>query len=637
MSNFHPNIKNLELEPTDSQYDPNITKYRLVITDQKFPPIGIDKYFPINYPELLQALLPYLKLHDVLKLLRLCKGINLAYFAEDREIKDDVMDYKINAMEHNCVHCVGAMVRYSDVGLLDVFKVGCKYGHVESINKILIMFSENEYPKDDIDTYVNDCVTYAFNHDPSITVILLEFITKLFGINNTDTLKLVCKLENKNIINNIDKHAISYDASKIILPIAFKYNMDMCIDRLLNHFHYGEKYLMDLIRNDSDMYNDNIITLLLKRALRYCYSLDKSKTHKDDINIIRKLGERVTDVKLLMRIMSNNPINANLIPHAYKLGISDLMLHDGDISFLGNTKELNLLSIRESIKNNGGPIYTNCLTTEELLCEIINCDNTKFKKILIECIRVNDKFDMINDKMKTIIGWVALHGDDRIVEHLFELKYLNIDLKCLILHKIRKECGFTHRLQREFVSDLTFEDLMRLMITTPNKSGRGILSEEFRNRMLEDRSSRRFTYKNITKYDNKFINTQGNSYNHSQNMLFDNYEDDDFKNLYDDNDDRSFTCKIKMSKKLLNLNYTKLLLEIDESYYYEIFDKVSKLLWVNYPFPSGEYEVTKFLMDDPKFCNIKPSIVFKLIAYHVSDGIDTIVTKHNFFKQFLDK
>jgi hypothetical protein len=624
----------------------NVEKYKYALTKSEVSSSEVNVYFPINFPELLRVLLPYLKYHDVFKLLRLCKGINLAYFGELREVHGSIEENVLNAMEHNCTHCVENLVLTNNSQLFDVFKIGCKYGYVESINILSVKFSNiKRYDVDNKkkelftnELFVNECVRYAFAHDISITVLLLGCITKYFKIENVDILNMICQLENEHIIKNICNLGISNEVSKVMLPFAWKYNIVNLITECLDIFTYDNDYLVELIKNNVDSDNTHIITLLLGKLFK-SQTLNGLQLKENDIVIFKQLADKIIDKSVLLKIINNDSDNRDIIYNAYKLGVSQ------SLYFLNDTKELNMLSIQEAIKYNGGAVFTGCLTTRELVNLIIGTTNVNVRTQLISKLSNYDTFCDLENEMKIIIGWVIMDNNPKIIEHLFELKNLDVKLKGLFLHKLG------HKPDHYLSSVLRFHGLVTLIATIPNNETRNKLTNllylfvEDMGQYDDEFIEKYDTNKKVlpVNYDQVNYDCVDSPYALTFNMVIDKriLELNGVKFLLEfDAGKQSFMRKIKISKKILDLYHTKLILESDDTHYYEILKKLLKVMQSGIHKSSCKHVcgIINFLVDNQKFNDVKPSSVFKLI-YHLKsmNGYepleDIIISKHNFFRQ----
>ncbi len=631
----------------------------------------INIYYPINYPAIIDALLPFLELHDILKLLMLSKCIQFAILNIYKDNGFVIKNTIVNAMKHNCSNCVENMAKYGDVINLEAFMVGCEYNSLKSMEKLndsyTFQFLENEitynipgsntfityweYIMDDenvigFNNFARKCVELSFNHTPDETIKLLEYITKYFRINNIETLILICKLQNEKIIENIVKHidVFNVDISivKFILPYLCEYNIcdsvEYCISILNSDDNY--EYLGEIIKNNVDNYKPEIILLLLKGIINGCDDFGE-----DNVFII-KLVNQFADKQLLKQTLKDTIIDDNLkmslVSKAYEFNLSKYL------PFLKNTKESNIISINEITKNENNVVYTNHLSSFELLNFIVNTDNVKIKTQLI--LSIDDEYDILkhDDSMLIIVDFAINNYNETLLKHLMNLNNLNINFKVMLIpivyeNGINVDVSFLDETEefnilsineaikysdtRVYTSKLSFETILKFIVNSNGNARESLLKQ------LNIKTNE------IEKYNTNIINIKSNVCIVNKNILPKHYKyiDDVYK--YEDNE-VYYNCKFKMSKKVIHLNYTKLLLEMDDSCYHEIFDMIMILLDTgkHYFLKNGK-ETIRYLVQQQKFNGINISNVIKLLKYYCDDSklLDDIITKRYFFRQFDNK
>lgn len=140
----------------------------------------------------------------------------------------------------------------------------------------------------------------------------------------------------------------------------------------------------------------------------------------------------------------------------------------------------------------------------------------------------------------------------------------------------------------------------------------------------------------VPDYDGDYVMPKCKSYDVAKDMLPNHYKYNDNIHLYNDNT-KIYVCKPKINEKVLNLDYTKLLLDMDESLYVEIFETVLKCTYCSYTKTCKSIPIIEFLIGHQNFNNIKPSTILKMFdiydikqIYKMSDTI----FNHSFFDKF---
>ncbi len=666
--------------PTQSTNDvlqsshPNIIKKdnKLSITPCANLTLGnIDNHYPINYPAILEALLPFLELHDILKLLMVSKCIQLTFLNNFKDTGIISENTIVNAMEHNCSRCVERMTNNADEIDLNVFMVGCKHNSLEGIEMLSNLYATRflggpityniqnsntcfayyTYFMDpdhntEFNNFVHNCVVLSFNHTPVKTIKLLEHITKYFKITNLKTLTMICELQNKNIITNIVKHIEYYDVDinivKFLLPYLCEYDINDGAEYCISILHCDDDYdyVMDLIKNNVNTYKSEIMLLLLKKIIYDCEDFG------DDNEFIIKSVNQYSDKQLLKETLKNTIIDDNLkmtlVTKAYELNLSEYL------PFLKDTKELNIMSINEITKNETNVAYTNQFSSEELLNLIVNTNNIKIKTQLI--LSINDTYDILkhDDSMKIIIDFVINNYNDILLKHVANLINIDIKFKIMLVPLVYKNAtnvstiflddteelnmlslneAIKYNDQRVYASKLSFDTILKFIVNTSSNVRESLLAQL------------NINTDELKKYDTNIIINISNFCTITKNILPKHYKYLDDVYNYEDNE-VYYNCKFKMSKKVVNLNYTKLLLEMDESCYHEIFDMMMILLDTGkHYFLKHGTKTIKHLVEHPKFNDVSISNVIKLLKYYYDNNklLNSIITKRYFFRQFDNK
>jgi hypothetical protein len=455
-----------------AQFHPNIKNCNLVI-NQNISSNGVNKYSPINWPELLTVLIPHLKIHGVLAFIRVSKSIYMSYFGETRTSNIILRELMVNAMEYNCAGCVGRMIRYHNDELFVMFKLGCKHGSVKSINALDDSFfnkntSNCNYSENDKEIFINDCVMNAFDHELPKTVLLLESITKHFKIENIDTLISICVLENEIIIKNImalqNLSELNTDIKKIVFPYLLKYKLVKYVKCIVaENNDDNRELLLNILRNSINDYNVKIRNLILQLVISY------PLLGETDWNIIINMAAKIGYVSVIKQILANSSIGNNekllLVPRAYEFNLSKYL------GFLDKTKELNILSIQEASKYQwvNVSVYTCYLTPNEILNFGVNIDNINVKKVLM--LKIGDLKNMdidLKKKMIPIFYQTHIYDGSNFIDESIELNILSIK------EAIKNNIG------RVYTSQFSLEDLLYYIRTTENEIVKESLIEKIK-------------------------------------------------------------------------------------------------------------------------------------------------------------
>lgn len=614
---------------------------------------GIDTQKPVNYPALLQSLSPYIKIHDIAKLLLVSKQVRLSIVESDFLINTNKEEFIMNAMKHNCSNCIKQLYDNNIESVFLLIRASCKMGFAKISNIVCADNILGQIPKtnviledceDDSIKFVHECILYALKHNQEISFHLLEFITQMFSIKHIDTLKILCQSTNCIIIINIinkfnlgGKVCMNMRSLKIMLPHLCEYSMLDAIKNGMKAITIDDyDYLMEFIENSINVYDHCVSSLLLNTFLIY-----HKKGSKNNEKIVKWIM-LVEDINLIRSALNLYSIPASekipMVSKAYKYNMSE------KLTFLEDTKEWNKLSIEEAIKNDGGEIYTSKLYFSELVQIITNIDNKYIKSKLIYKFNNNEYVSWIknDDEFKmfeNIIKWVITEiNDPAMIEHLMQLKCLINRLKILLIPKIYQ---YKMRIPVYFLDDT--RDLNILSINESNKnSGNKIYTSKLTNNEIitfiikcNNIKTRKRLIHNLKSGTSPCHSTINRTeYTVEKNVLPVHYKNDDhIVDKYEDTK-QQFICKVKIPDYIMGPNYIELLLTVDPLCYYVIIDKIIHLLtntkWNNI---EDSLDTIMILINHQNFNNIASEKVINLLKlYLMYDHIvDAIIKNHNIF------
>jgi hypothetical protein len=603
-----------------------------------------DNNIHTKYLELTDVFLSYFNFHDLLKLSLVSK--QLSYIISNITY-DKPCDYKeiINCAEHGCYKCIRHVLAYNRQYIPEILMTICKFGHVKSLYNIKTYFtyltnlSINNiiYPPIDVnlaDTNgnlikcIHKCVMYAQTHELKIQLSLLQCITGCFKIDHCDTLNLICKNVDATIINNIvDKLGlssgtfISESCVKAIFPHFCKYDMNIYVFHNINKFgNQDYEFLINLLKENINVYSRRVIEIIFKKITH------EYKINKIDVDFLMSIirdfdNKNILESFLLSRNFNNNQ-KLSFVSETYKHNLSNL------VPFLDFTRKLNILSIQEANKNDNGLVYTDKLSIKDLLSFIISSDKKKVKENLIRKLG-KEKYlipSCYDNLVLKIISW-AMHSDNIFMELVFSYKCIDIKFRKLLVPYLYKKQIFMYMDELMYTKELNI-----LSITCALQNNNGPI---YANKLTTEEILK--FYINISDF-----NTNRMSNWKTKEMLLSYIDLDDVANL--DKDIKVPVDKYldnEVDERIMNIEYTKSLLDKGDIYYHPIFNKAMKLS----NFPSNNHafrnykndlqEVFAILVMHKKFNEVLPSTVIKLLKLAEFElSRNKIVSNHKYFEKF---
>jgi hypothetical protein len=643
---------------------------------------NLNTYNLLNDPQTLEPLIQHLSVHDILKFRLISKStvLTLSNFQKTNTKSELLLD----SIKYDCSKCViDRMFSYSYPNQnAKIFLECIKHKSFKTLKHLVYKIEFNDggiimdYPKPeqllegggDKDNFVYQCIIASQKHKPTDTARLLEHITYHFKINLIDMVYPLCINSNKNVFDNMFRNwdleqnggYVNKECMMIILHNMCLYGMESEISHNLINVN-DSRFLIDLITVNKDIYENNIINILLGRFLM----ISSQNEHMDDfIELVNDYGNK----KVLIDVVKSSFISLDhkkkLIAKAYQLQISSYL------TFLSYSSDLNILSIKEAITNGNGEIYTNFLTFQQILSFIMSTDNQDIKERLI-CNIKNEPYMSgihVND-MKLIAMWTSDNNKIECIKHLIRLQYLELNIKHILISKIYEQnieantrflmdseelnilsikqadkyrspeqeftianCPFTkiYNGHSIYTNKLSIDNILKLIFSVSNKNMKDILIYDLMNKIM-------LKFSKVPDYDtDEYIIPNCKNYIVIKDTLPNHYKYNNNVNLYDDNT-KMYICKPKINEKVLNFDYTKLLLQMDESLYVEIFEAVIKYADGNYRKIQKSIKIIEFLIEHQNFNHIKPSTILKMFNLYDINQIykmsDTIFN-HSFFNKF---
>jgi len=625
----------------------------------------INRYFPIDYPALFQALLPYLGIHDLFKLRMVSKVILISIMASDATIAPwDSKQFVINAMEHNCSNCVEHHVERGHKPLLPKLLLsGLKYQRFKSLELIQELIphmgmtgdSMWEYPEagctlegtTDVKTiFVHQCVMQSITDNDTTTKALLEYITKNFKIKHNGTLKIICNFHTKTIMENIiSKLELSPHSSVIItcgelmLPILCEYNM---VDALGHVDMRSIDYItfIRMIRNGIDRYDPEIIRVLLINLFGiYIIS-------RDDTDMIYEWILKVENENCIKQILlsgnlleiTNIAIKIRLIPKIYEYNLSQYAL------FLDSSKELNILSINLAFQHNEGKLFTSKLTNEEIFDFVGKTNNRALNEDLILSVQFYSRQSIRDEIINPVIDWVIAFGDlNVIINHLLKINSISDSTKVKLIPKAYEhhallyvdflnttkelnilsiQQAIKYPTSRFFADKLTSSEIIKYIVRT-----NGIVRKTLIGYLMLKNEQYAYDKADYTPPSREIL------YKVTQNVLPKHYKYDDDANNWEDNKVECY-YQVHISRKVLSLSHVEILLKVEPQCFHKIVEKMSELCiyWRN----EKMREHIRLIANHPQFSEVLPSNVFRMLPHCIEndDVIDSIIANHQFFRQF---
>lgn len=641
---------------------------------------------PITYNilsdlQILEPLMQDLSMHDILILKMVSKSLTISISKLQKTITETELLY--DSINYDCWKCaMNIKNSYSYPSQNAKIFLECIKHKSFKILNVLMRYSMElndggivtDYPKpetildggNDKDNFIYQCIIESQNHKDGAT-LLLEHITHHFKITHMDMIYPICINSNKNVFENMCRNwnleegvTINRECMMLLLHNMCLYGMkDVIKNNIVNVIDW--KFLIELVTVNKNIYENDIINIILNRMLM---GYLQNEYMNDYIKLVNEYGNE----KLLTDIVKINYIHPDykvkFVGKAYQLKISQ------HLSFLDRTTELNMLSIKMAISNGDGSIYTSNLTFEQILNLIMSTSYSKIKEKLILAIRYSHYISSYDEKsMEIIARWSVNNDNMNCVKHLINLKNVSINIKKILISYIYKKnidadisflneseelniltieqadtyrlpgqkitignCPFTknHNGQTIYTKKLSFNNILKLIFSVSNKNIKEILIYEM---------ARKITFESVKvpDYDEPdYVIPKCKSYDIIKDTLPKHYKFNKNVSLYEDNI-QIYECKPKINENVLNLDYTKLLLDMDDSLYVEIFETIIKLATNNYTQKCKSKKVIKFLIGHQKFNDIKPSTILKIFnIYHLTTifKMSDTIFNHSFFDKF---
>jgi len=517
-----------------------------------------------------------------------------------------------------------------------------------------------------------------------VDTLLIAKITAKLIEKEKDIIKLIDKKVFEILFNNIKSNEIKLllvDAA-YLLKFGPDFNfLDEKLEWNLISLHYATKY------NDQNVYIDKLSTIEYLNCFNNLSTNDsnviyglvlKSNKYKDLLNFDTLFDKAFNFIIKSIKYANSNILgyNRNIIMHLLKIPNLDIKYKillvplaynnwcSKELTFLNKTKELNLLSIRMASEYSKEyhydlEIYTESLSVREHLENFIKIDNIRVKERLLKKVVDKDVSKDI-DLMQQIIDWVVNYDEHKgyknsLTNLLAEMKYLMTNLKYPLISisytnqnsynllflddsEELNEISIIEALKHNdeyrtiYCNKLSIDKLLKYIVIATHKNNSNIRTQLF---------NKIFHYKNnkINQYHIYDIN-----YNHNQefiyscvnNMLPINYIYNNDSYMYEDNE-VIYKYKLRLSSKLFDCEYTKLILKHEDSYYCKIFDYIVNELYINKYKINKSVDLINLLIDNNNFNKIKPSRIIALLKlYHEFNVIsDKIIKNHEFFSKLL--
>lgn len=576
---------------------------------------------------LFEAIIPYLSVHDILVLFMTSKYLRVLLC--NRVLIKNTFDLDtilIDMVDHKCTRC-----RASDFGIFGsdglelnshLFMVVCK--------KMDIIKMDTHYnfrnicmDHDKMENYIHECVLYATVRDYIDRINLFTYISKTFTINNIETIKIICEnipqigADSCIIIDYITKRirCPSNEMIKLLLPY-------LCIHHLIGYFIWiscnfenstdNYEYLLNLISDNQHIYSREVISMLLEILI------EEQNINSSDVLHLIKLTCKYGNEILVLKF-------SNLLAYHFDKNYSE----------------------------------------KDFLQTIINTIDTLVKSNLILFINNNCRLNNFTQEMSEIINWV-IHYDkynEKIVTKLISLKYLDTDLKLLLLSIAYEYCNND---MLEFLNENAKLNEISITMAINSDSDKSIYCSHLNNNQL-------FNYIVIATSHNKYdirkklilsietcdlnlfsifknadsvFNEVDVIYYQKQNILPIHYIYNETAYMYKDN---KVICKYKLKStiapvlkididRILKIDYVKPLVENNPDNYYKIFDKIMsevRRLRRKGPFYHGS-DVIKFTINHEKINQLPLIDIINILLLFVNavEICDDIITNYNFFQRF---
>ncbi len=564
----------------------------------------VNQYEPMNLPSIMSALLSYIDLHDLLKLLMLSKTFRLTIIKEEFKINTTIEKILKNAADHQCMKCVQLL--YTVDHLLLMFVACCQTGNKEyykmiqnDLYRLRSVKNGPLAPRDFNTITLHECIKGLLKLDSYLKKDLFNHLLDK-NINNIETLSLIIATTDEYYIKKICANItdINKEAYLILLPYLCQYNFRFTLEKNID-WVTDLNELYELMQN---RYDHEVMRSLFRKLLSENYPFE-------DVVYWATL---YYDERILELVLTNYDCDLTpLISLAYQF---DLQTYYN----LDHNKEENKLSIELSSKYTlytPRTIYTSFLTVEEMINQLLSISN---KYVQYELIRHISNIVQIDDVIIPLINWIeenevkeGLLLMDKINEKLklklVPLAYKHNESEQLTFLKNSKEYNLLSVQEADkhymnnyiYVNHLNNEDLLKLLVTVQNKYIKKILIYHIKPYLIKT------IYKNETKNRSTYQLTR--------------YNDGEIVELY-------YQLKLDISC----IEKIKQCIEMDEQIYFEIFRQLchEEIYRVH---------IIQYLIEDFKFKQTNTEDMIKLLKYYPSNiSMINDLLKHPFFDAYKD-
>lgn len=411
---------------------------------------NINTYNLLSDVQTLEPLIEHLSVHDILIMRMLSRpmAVTLSKFQKTSKKSELLLD----SIKYDCYDCVlqiKSSYAYPSQNA-KIFLECIKNKSFKTLKMLMNFRMDNlngtikmDYPKPTYildgatnqDNFIYQCIIETRKHKPDDATILLEHITHHFKMTHIEMIYPICINANKNIFYNIfSKWELIANNGTVNAECMMLMLHNMCLYGMMSDIKHNIisvtdwRFLIELITVNKDIYENDIINILLTRMLVGRFP----SVYMDDyIELVRECGNAT-----LMRDIGNSSQismehKLKLVKKAYQLNISS------HFTFLDVTQQWNILSINEAIENGGGTLYTSNLTLEQILSFIVSTDNPDIKEELIYLIKNEPYLSGIHkNNLELIAKWSADNDKIKCINHLINLQYLDINIKKILISKI---------------------------------------------------------------------------------------------------------------------------------------------------------------------------------------------------------
>jgi hypothetical protein len=520
----------------------------------------------------------------------------------------------------------------------------------EIIERLLdILSSYPKYDQDNENIIIDLAAKFGGNrlisnllkiHDDSVK---LRLIPKIYELGLSNSLKLNF-LDNTKELNMLSITEASKWKKFDVVVYVDKLDTKEILQNILNNDNQGVKSALILQLDDVSLFHNEMKAII--NWIIHGYKIESiDYVIKKLINHIMRMQHLDTNLKIL------------LVPFAYQNACTS------HLGFLNDSKELNMLSIQEACNINGKfcvEIYSDRLSYEEKLQLIIDINNLEVKKKLFDDI-VNSNILENSYMMEKFVRCMSTCGcniSGRYFDKILTSKNIDNKLKLLLVplayynsdgskFEFLNENKETNMLSVQealkhiysdkfiFIDHLTNKELLPFIVKATDTNNYKI---------------RKLLIKKVKCYQLKYYDVANNIddemiiYSQIQNMLPAHHIYNEASYTYEDED---VICKykLKIDNKVLNLDYTKLVLQIDLNCYCKVFEHIISELRNTGYFDMKDVrpkarDVVAFMVEHEQFNRLSPYSVITLLKMCTSfknygDLCTPIIKNHKFFNQFV--